>query len=363
MSVRRRGKFFHYAFMINGKRYRGSCGKSIKTLSQAERYEALLIADVEQQGAITLTKKAPFLSDYADRFLKNIQDSATMDADTKRYYSNGWRLLKGTPVANLRLDAITSSDADVLEFPGGPSNANTALRTLRKMLSMATDQKIIRSRPKIRERKERRRDAVLSLETQKLLLEKATGNIRAFLIIALDTGMRPDEIRRMTWSNILWDRNLIYNPDGKTRNATRYVPLSFRCKAMLRDRLTEMPDGTPWVFPKPATKQKPENWTQHLSEWSFSQAFRRLRRRLNLNEGLIPYLTRHTFATDYLQGSGNIRATGIVLGHGSTRPTERYVHPGMQDMADIINRRNGDYPTPIPSKHELLRTPASVTKQ
>jgi hypothetical protein len=39
----------------------------------------------------------------------------------------------------MRVNAITKDDADRLTFPGGPSNHNNALRTLRRMLGKAEE--------------------------------------------------------------------------------------------------------------------------------------------------------------------------------------------------------------------------------
>jgi hypothetical protein len=50
-------------------------------------------------------------------------------------------------VADLRLDCITTSVADTLELPGTGSNQNCALRTLRRMLSLAHEYGILRPHP------------------------------------------------------------------------------------------------------------------------------------------------------------------------------------------------------------------------
>jgi hypothetical protein len=52
-----------------------------------------------------------------------------MDADTKRHYHNGWKLLEATDIAGIRIDQISSADAAVLSFPGGPWWARTAQKS------------------------------------------------------------------------------------------------------------------------------------------------------------------------------------------------------------------------------------------
>jgi hypothetical protein len=50
----------------------------------------------------------------------------------------------------MRVNAITKDDADRLTFPGGPSNHNNALRTLRRMLGKAEEWNVIKASPKIK---------------------------------------------------------------------------------------------------------------------------------------------------------------------------------------------------------------------
>ena len=82
--------------------------------------------------------------------------------------------------------------------------------------------------PRIRLRKENRRTAVWDARMEEKLLKVAGQLLRDVFLLSHDSGMRPDEIIRLRWEDILWDRNLIFAQEGKIRKATRYVPLSER---------------------------------------------------------------------------------------------------------------------------------------
>jgi hypothetical protein len=69
-----------------------------------------------------LTKPAVF-QEFANRFLEWVNDSRLEDK-TRKFYRNGWRLLKSTSVAMLRVDQITGDCAEQLKFPGSAANAN-----------------------------------------------------------------------------------------------------------------------------------------------------------------------------------------------------------------------------------------------
>lgn len=355
MSVKRRGKYFHYSFMVGGTRYRGTCGKQIKTQSQAEKHEAVLIAEVLRSGALPTIERAPFLADFAPRYLKYVEASS-LRPDTKRYYRNGWRLLKDTPVAQLRMDRITPSDADTLTFPGGGSNANTALRTLRNMFSKAVEWKVIRERLRIKEREENERDQVIPDELRETLIAESTGNLHDALLLFFDSGIRPGEVLRLKPEHFLWERDLIRIPGGKTKKAKRYVPMSTRVKVVMLARKVRYEGKSAYMFPR---RLKKGGGDQPIGKHTLAQAFRKLRIRLNLDKGMVQYLARHTFATDLLQATGNIKLTGVVLGHSSTKPTERYLHPSMNGLATLINQRNARFMSP----EELMAAPASAATQ
>jgi len=69
--------------------------------------------------------------DFAKSKFLPFVTASSLDPDTKRYYATGWRLLEGSPAADWRLDQVTRSRADTLQFAGSGANQNCALRTLR----------------------------------------------------------------------------------------------------------------------------------------------------------------------------------------------------------------------------------------
>ena len=52
--IAKRGKYFHYAFMLDGERYRGSTKET--TASKARQFESMLIADIRSSGRQPTTK-------------------------------------------------------------------------------------------------------------------------------------------------------------------------------------------------------------------------------------------------------------------------------------------------------------------
>ena len=117
-----KSKFYWYDFTVRGHRYRGST-------QETRSVRALQIASLKLASVIERTDPLPtkpaVLQEFANRFLGWVNDSR-LEEKTRKFYRNGWRLLKSTSVAVLRIDQITSDCAEQLKFPGSAANANCA---------------------------------------------------------------------------------------------------------------------------------------------------------------------------------------------------------------------------------------------
>ena len=58
-----------------------------------------------------------------------------------------------------------------------------------------------------------------------------------------------------------------------------------------------------------------------------------LRGLVGIPKDLVLYSARHTFGTDLLERTGNIKLVQEALGHESVTTTQRYVHPDKSEMA------------------------------
>ncbi len=229
-----KSKFYWYDFTVRGRRYRGSTQESKSV--RASKVASLKLASV-MENTDPLPGQPIALSEFADRFLEWVS-SSRLEEETRRFYRNGWRLLKATAVAEMRIDQITGDCAEQLKFPGSAANANCALRTLRRMLHKAEEWKMIGHSPKIKLMKEHGRHFRLDDETERKLLAAAsvckwrqrTREIFHDIVILMrDTGMRNQrELYRMRIENLDWEHRLIFVPDSKTPEGRRLVPMSRR---------------------------------------------------------------------------------------------------------------------------------------
>ena len=330
LNKRTGSKYWLVDFVVNGERFRKSTRATTKT--RAMEVAAELIKQAHAGTESKPSAPPPFLSEFAsERFLPYVEGSQ-LDSDTKRYYKTGWRLLSETSIAGCRMDRITTADAEMLQFSGTGSNANCALRTLRRMLSLAREGNLIQNAPKIKLRKEKERSATFTPEREQAFLAVAPQPLRDVFLISQDSGLRPDEVIRLKWDSILWDKNLIFNPDGKTERARRHVPLSERIRSLLRVRAQGA--TSEWVFPSSRKKGS------HISYFPVAKQFGKARKAAGLPDDIVLYSARHSFATDMLDKTGNIVLVQKMLGHESVTTTQRYLHPEMKGIAELVNQRN-----------------------
>jgi integrase len=140
----------------------------------------------------------------------------------------------------MRLDTISQDDTGVLSFPGGPSNHNNALRTLRRMLGKAEEWRVLRAAPKIKLQQERERERIIDEHIEAKLLPVCKQPLRDVIMIMRDAGMRNQkEVFTMRWEHLDWSNSRYFVYDSKTPKGRRYVPISPRVLQALLARYSD----------------------------------------------------------------------------------------------------------------------------
>src|SRR5882724_7011492 len=164
---RQNSRFWCYDFTVRGERFRGSTKETHKTAAQA--MAAQLFTEVAVGKDYRTCRKAPQLSEFAIRFLSFVEKAKLADK-SKDYLRNGWRLLEMTSIRGMRIDHINAEDVNALAFPGSAYNVNCALKTLRRMLNLAQEWRLITRVPTIKLAKEIGRSLLLNEDAEHQLL-------------------------------------------------------------------------------------------------------------------------------------------------------------------------------------------------
>jgi integrase len=321
-------RFFYYDFRFNGRRYRGSTRQTAR--KPAQLFEDALHLRLRSGDRPQALGRGMTLREYLPKFTAFFDNHQQREAKTKQYYRSGAKLLLETSLANRRIDQITTSMVANVAFGLSPYTANSALRTLRRALSQAVEWELLGTAPRIHLHKEAGRTATFTPEYEARFLEKAAQPLRDVFLILMDQGMRPDEVYRMRWEHVLWERSSIFVPRGKTAASERYIGMSSRVQDCLKARVVDDPKSI-WVFPA-------KSESGHIV--NVSKAFRQAREDANLPKSLVLYSCRHTFGTDFMQETGNPKELSVIIGHTDTKMSARYQHPSTNRAADVMNRRN-----------------------
>lgn len=155
------------------------------------------------------------------------------------------------------------------------------------------------------------RDRWLTLEEERLLLDKATNPVwlRPLLIVALHTGMRRGEILNLIWKDVDFNRRLVTIQKSKN-GEKRAIPMSLTLLNTLR-AFGKVIDITGKVFP--------------ISVRSLREGFDKAVSKSAL-ENFHFHDLRHTFATRLVQAGVDLYKVKELLGHKTITMTMRYAH-------------------------------------
>ena len=328
MAVFKCGRFFYYDFEFGGRRYH----KSTRMTNQraAEQVESVLKGELVQgRNGLRPYKQPPLFGEYVETFLKRIEKPLAQN--TVDLHNNSLKTLLKLFKSKF-LDQITKSmvedfkAARAKDLKKGsrtqlvsPATVNRELGTLKKILNMAVDDELITINParKVQPFPEEIPDVhILAFEEELKYLALASEPLKSVAIIMLGQGMRPDEVFRMTYSNLDFFNRTILIVRGKTKNAKRTLSMSQEVFELLKKRRQKHPNEY-WVFPST------RNPGAHLG--SVRKAHDRVCGDLGLRGAMDLYNLRHTFATRSILSGTDVTILQKILGHSEIGMTMRYV--------------------------------------
>jgi site-specific recombinase XerD len=87
------------------------------------------------------------------------------------------------------------------------------------------------------------------------------------------------------------------------------------------------------VFPSPRRKRAHITYSPILKQFTIA------REDAGLPKDIVLYSARHSFATDMLDKTGNLVLVQRLLGHESVTTTQKYLHPELKGVAEMVNER------------------------
>ncbi len=255
------------------------------------------------------------------------------------------RLLEYEPLARARLNHIDEALIEAyvqhrIEMVS-PASVNRELATLRRLLRIAKKKlKVINRTPEIELLPgERERDFILNQEQEQDYLSAVPYPLDEVAVLLLDTGLRVGEALGLQWPDIHLDAQngarlgYLKVREGKSKAARRQLPLTSRVEGMLLRR----PKITAWVFMN-------EHLDGPLSIHTLEGQHARTRKALGMSSDFVLHSLRHTFGTRLGEEGVDLFTLSKIMGHSTTKMTERYVHPTPESVVrafESLEARDG----------------------
>lgn len=214
-----------------------------------------------------------------------------------------------------------------MEKGNKPATINRFLATIKHMFTKAVDWnfveeevlKRIRKVKMLEEKNERLR--FLSSEECETLIDACPDHLRPIVTVALNTGMRKNEILKLKWDQI--NHGFILLVDTKN-GERREIPINENVRRVLTSTIRRL--DVPFVFYDPTTL-KPYGDIKH----AFTSSCRRA--------GIVDFKfhdTRHTFASHLVMNGVDLATVRVLLGHKTLTMTLRYAHLAPAHKANAV---------------------------
>ncbi len=295
--------------------------------STIDQLQALLDADCDCPEANPVT-----VEELVDLYFATLPDAHWVDSNR----SGLIRLMKR--IGDVEVTALKPShweayrsDPEIVEHYSVMSR-NHSRKIMRACFSWAVETERIRKNPWQSVKPEKRkpkRQTEISFDGEAAIVERCDDTMKALVIVALDSGMRRDEIRLLEWLDVDWSTRKITIP--ATRTKTRRARVG-RITTRAADALMAIPPiaGCPYVFANPETK---EPWSKSWVWTRWREAADGAGIKAAPGDGAVRlHDARRTSARRLSRLGAPIAAIQRHLGHESLAVTAEYVDANEADV-------------------------------
>lgn len=165
------------------------------------------------------------------------------------------------------------------------------------------------------------RDRVVTRKELALLLGAMSPQMAVIVELAFETAMRRGEILKLRPIDLFLEDQFLRVVDGK--EGSRDVPLTRRAVELLQGALEVCRDQGGRVF--------------NVASYSVTQAVRRAREQVGLDENVRFHQLRHSRITEVARKGLNQLQIMMVSGHRDIRSVQRYSHLNVKDVVGLID--------------------------
>lgn len=331
----RRGGWYYCRVFVGGKLYRRAL--DARDLETARDRLAAMLDTIELEHREASLPKAETVSTFSKRWMKEWVQQRRNPKGVKLTEQRLEHHILPV-IGSMELPRLTYADLRALRarLDGGmePQTVHHILSDVRCLLRYAVDAGEIVSvpwrrdiMPRIAEHAPRR----LTDPQMEQILKHARPKEALCILLAVETGLRWGELRTLQWRHVVKEPRLHLILEGTKSGRVRRVPLTVEAGRVIEElkKITSSVFVSPYRAVNPCTlayrntDRMPED---NQVTWHWHQL-------------------RHTFACRYLERGGSLAALQRMLGHSTSRMTERYA--GLSDaalFADLDRVETGPIP-------------------
>jgi integrase len=345
MAVYKRGNVWWYKFNWSGVTVRASTKATNKrTAEQIEAAKKTALAKGEVN--IQERKRVPTLREFSKDFESAIQTQCAEKPRTIEFYLSRVKQLLKSEVADRPLNAVDEGAIEKYRQTRAakisrlgrilaPGSINRELATLRRMMRLAYEWKVIDRVPRIRLlRGEKNRESTLPHDREAVYLAALPHPLTDVATVLLDTGLRLGELLKLDWTQVRIEPansarfGFLTVLSGNAKNKkSRNIPLSARVIEVLKHW---EPRREGLVFHRADGKP--------LQASLLGQQQKRIRELLKFPADFVLHSLRHTFGTRLGEAGADAFTIMRLMGHSTVTVSQRYVHPSPEAVELAFGR-------------------------
>jgi integrase len=341
MATKKRGESWYSDFWHNGKRYRKSWGPISKKVAQEK--EAKFKAGIFE-GKHRQRSKRILFETFSEKYLENARLNKKSSSARRNETSINMLMphFKGRLISSIHPFMVEQYKKTRRDAGTEPATVNRDMATLKNMMNKAVEWGYLSQNPisGVKQFKENNEKMwVLTPEEEEKLLEecdkrpqrKGAKYLKDLVEFALHTGMRQDEIFKLSKENVKLSESYIQVTDTKTHE-NRNVPINNTLKSILEKRIR---GDCEHVFSnskgKPLTVLTNAFWTAvkeaELIKWDGDKKIR-----FRFHD------LRHNFGSRLGMAGTDLKTIMEIMGHKTHKMAMRYQHPSPDHKLKAVKR-------------------------
>jgi integrase len=356
--VYKRGNRWWVAYHKDGERFREPCGKDVTSKTDAKAILKRIRGEIARGTYLAPAQRELTVDAVLDELVVYLKNRGA--ASVRKVESH----LKAVRAVLGRVHAVDLNSPEIeryqrirLEAGRAPATVNRECEALRQALRQAADARRIPAAPRVRLlRVQNARQGFLSRADFEALLGRLTdADVRDYVEWFWWTGMRPGEIRQLSWSMLdreTWTLNL--DPKADKNRRGRVLAIAGPLRAIIDRRLAARRLDCTLIFHRVSKGRVGQPVRDFRLQWRSALSA------AGLAPGLLPYDLRRTALRNMVRGGTDYTVAMKISGHRTRSTFDRYNITSAEDVAAAITR-TAEYVATLPTERKVV--PAAAGKR